>query len=352
MLESLEIRVVPALPYDFEPVMQYSATAIAVDIPGYGVWRREPPGSGQTLPSWQNPRDPTEETPAGSNTTADASIVASGGDGGGVVIPGYGIWRREDDPNWPVPPGREPFAFPADGNWYQLTSANPSLMVMRENGVVAAEFPGAGVCAFEDGPGWQQLTTADANLIAVDPFGNVAGNFPGRRRLGVSGRIPDPGYADGWVQLTTANANKLDMNGPGNVAIDITRAGSFMALRTASAGRTSPPPTQRRTSPSRPRGDWRPISKATASGTMRTFASGWHQITTADASQVYVDKDLDEGFEDTTHADPEDEQVVAMYPGYGLYIWQPDIAADPYYDTGLWQQIPGTPAYVSQFAYS
>ena len=107
-----------------------------------------------------------------------------------VAVDEYGNRRRPVQRRW-----RLAFRGRATG-WRQITTTNASQVAIAGNGIVAADFGGAGVWRFAYSINWEQLTSGDAGLIAVDAESDVAATFSD----GIW--VYQDGYS--WFQLTGA----------------------------------------------------------------------------------------------------------------------------------------------------
>jgi hypothetical protein len=190
-------------------------TYAVAEFPGAGVWLHSSTGGWQQLLS------------------VDASQLAVDDHGDAAAVFSNGLWIL-------------PFGA---ANWIPLTPAIPSHIDVAGNGIVVAEFPGAGVWRHGDpnfaGGGWQQLTPADALSVAVDDLGDTVASFQGH---GVF-LYQD---ASGWQKLTTATATQVSIAASGN---------SFAAEFQG-------------------HGAWRYL--------LQGANPGWQQVTTFDASQLAV----------------------------------------------------------------
>jgi hypothetical protein len=190
-------------------------TYAVAEFPGAGVWLHSSTGGWQQLLS------------------VDASQLAVDDHGDAAAVFPNGLWI--------LPYGAT--------NWIPLTPAIPSHIDVAGNGIVVAEFPGAGVWRHGDpnfaGGGWQQLTPADALSVAVDDLGDTVASFQGH---GVF-LYQD---ASGWQQVTAATATQVSIAASGN---------SFAAEFQG-------------------HGVWRYLLQGTN--------PGWQQVTTSDASQLAV----------------------------------------------------------------
>jgi hypothetical protein len=110
-------------------------------------------------------------------------------------FPGSGVWRHSDSTGWK-----------------QLSPADAGLVVVDDNGNVAAGFAN-GLWRYEDAGGWQRLTPAAASLIDIAGSGIVVAEFPGNGLW----RYGDPAFAGGgWQQLTPANALSIGVDAQGD----------------------------------------------------------------------------------------------------------------------------------------
>jgi hypothetical protein len=306
---------------------------VSSSAPAAGYTAIEVPGAGVSLYSsatgWQ------------SLTGTDASLLAAdaAGDVAGA-FPGCGVYEHTAAGGWQRLTTATPLMLAMDGSgdvfggfssgvweytggsWVQLTSALPSQLSVNAAGEVLGVFS-SGLWRDTPGVGWKQLSApaaaagVTASLAGIDAAGDVFAEFPSK------GLWEDT--AAGWRQISSSDASLLAVDAAGDAAADFPTAGGvwFYTAATHSLSQLMTTNASRLTTDAA--GDV--VAEFPGAGVqVYTKASGWKQLTTANASLVAgsAGGDTDAG-----------DDIVSVVPGSG--VWR-------YTDAAGWQQLTAASA--------